>query len=226
MAIPTNNQGSAMSTSSRIKNLLNHKSDLQVLSLRLKPELINKLDEYSQTVSALTSETVTRSSLIETFIQGGIEELEKQLSKESNDDAVITTKDNQQEQQRFFLLNTNFTNDENDHYKMLENGEASAFYGDWKKNIERLKEDDIVFLYQSTHGIVGYGNADDYLDKREHHGKPAQCYTRKLNDFVRLNEPLSARKMKDVTKTNFNFMRVMVELNQKQGEALLSSFTA
>lgn len=215
-----------MSTSSRIKNLLNHKGDLQVLSLRLKPELINKLDEYSQTVSALTSETVTRSSLIETFIQGGIEELEKQLAEESDDDAVITTKDNQQGQQRFFLLNTNFKNDDSDHYKMLENGEASAFYGDWKDNIERLKEGDIVFLYQSGHGIVGYGNADAHLEKREHHGKPAQCYTRKLNDFVRLDEAVSARKMKDVTKTNFNFMRVMVELNKKQGEALLSSFTA
>ncbi len=215
-----------MSTSSRIKNLLNHKGDLQVLSLRLKPELINKLDEYSQTISALTSETVTRSSLIETFIQGGIEELEKQLAKENDDDALITTKDNQQEQQRFFLLNTNFTNDENDHYKMLENGEASAFYGDWKHNIERLKEGDIVFLYQSGHGIVGYGNADAYLDKREHHGEVAECYTRKLNNFIRLDNALSARKMKDVTKTDFNFMRTMVQLNKKQGEALLNSFTA
>lgn len=215
-----------MSTSSRIKNLLNHKSDLQVLSLRLKPELINKLDEYAQIVSALSSETVTRSGLIETFIQGGIEELEKQLAEESEDDAIITAKDNQQEKQRFFLLNTNFKNDANDHYKMLENGEASAFYGDWKINIEHLKEGDIVFLYQSGHGIVGYGNADAYLDKREHHGKPAQCYTRKLNDFVRLDNALSARKMKDVTKTDFNFMRTMVQLNKKQGEALLNSFTA
>jgi len=215
-----------MSTSSRIKNLLNHKSDLQVLSLRLKPELINKLDEYAQIVSALSSETVTRSGLIETFIQGGIEELEKQLAEESEGDAIIATKDNQQEKQRFFLLNTNFKNDANDHYKMLENGEASAFYDDWKVNIENLKEGDIVFLYQSGHGIVGYGNADAYLDKREHHGKPAQCYTRKLNDFVRLDNALSARKMKDVTKTDFNFMRTMVQLNKKQGEALLNSFTA
>ncbi len=215
-----------MSTSSRIKNLLNHKSDLQVLSLRLKPELINKLDEYAQIVSALSSETVTRSGLIETFIQGGIEELEKQLAEESQDDAIIAAKDNQQEKQRFFLLNTNFKNDANDHYKMLENGEASAFYDDWKINIENLKEGDIIFLYQSGHGIVGYGNADAYLDKREHHGKPAQCYTRKLNDFVRLDNALSARKMKDVTKTDFNFMRTMVQLNKKQGEALLNSFTA
>lgn len=226
MAIPTNNQGSAMSTSSRIKNLLNHKSDLQVLSLRLKPELINKLDEYSQIISALSSETVTRSGLIETFIQGGIEELEKQLAAESDDDVVITTKDNQQEKQRFFLLNTNFNNDDNDHYKMLEDGEASAFYGDWKINIENLKEGDIVFLYQSGHGIVGYGNADAYLDKREHHGKPAQCYTRKLNDFVRLDVPVSARKCKEITKTNFNYRMVMVSLTKAQGEALLNSFKA
>lgn len=218
-----------MSISNRIDKFMNEISEtdeLQMISFRLKTSVVNQLDEYSQTLTSIAKgdEVVSRSSLIEMFIEGGVEELGKKIEERRKAEGNVTVEEDLSENRRFFLLNTNFNNSKTDHYKMLENGEASAFYGDWKKNIEYLKENDVVILYQSGHGVVGYGLADGTLEKRAHEGQPDQNYTRKLNDFVRLDKPVSARKMKDVTKTNFNFMRTMVELNVKQGEALLKHF--
>lgn len=218
-----------MSISSRIDKFMNEISEtdeLQMISFRLKTSVINQLDEYSQTLTSIAKgdEVVSRSSLIEMFIEGGVEELGKKIEERRKAEGNVTVEEDLSENRRFFLLNTNFNNSKTDHYTMLENGEASAFYGDWKKNIEYLKENDVVILYQSGHGVVGYGLADRTLERRAHEGQPNQNYTRKLNDFVRLDKPMPARKMKDVTKTNFNFMRTMVELNVKQGEALLKHF--
>lgn len=218
-----------MSISNRIDKFMNEISEtdeLQMISFRLKTSVINQLDEYSQTLTSIAKgdEVVSRSSLIEMFIEGGVEELGKKIEERRKSEGNVAVEEDLSEGRRFFLLNTNFNNSKADHYTMLENGEASAFYGDWKRNIEYLRENDVVMLYQSGYGIVGYGLADSTLEKREHEGQAEQNYTRKLNDFVRLDKPVSARKMKDVTKTNFNFMRTMVKLNNKQGEALIKYF--
>lgn len=218
-----------MSISNRIDKFMNEISEtdeLQMISFRLKTSVINQLDEYSQTLTSIAKgdEVVSRSSLIEMFIEGGVEELGKKIEERRKSEGNVAVEEDLSEGRRFFLLNTNFNNSKADHYTMLENGEASAFYGDWKRNIEYLRENDVVMLYQSGYGIVGYGLADSTLEKREHEGQAEQNYTRKLNDFVRLDKPVSARKMKDVTKTNFNFMRTMVKLNNKQGEVLIKYF--
>lgn len=218
-----------MSISDRIDKFMNEISEtdeLQMISFRLKTSVINQLDEYSQTLTSIAKgdEVVSRSSLIEMFIEGGVEELGKKIEERRKSEGNVAVEEDLSEGRRFFLLNTNFNNSKADHYTMLENGEASAFYGDWKRNIEYLRENDVVMLYQSGYGIVGYGLADSTLEKREHEGQAEQNYTRKLNDFVRLDKPVSARKMKDVTKTNFNFMRTMVKLNNKQGEVLIKYF--
>jgi hypothetical protein len=203
-----------MSLSTQIKNLINTPSDSQLLSIRLPTLTINTLEELAQALDK------TRTDLITTFIEAGIEELEKQLNTLGEVDVSQELAKTEQLEQRYFLLNTNYNNSHEDHYEMLENGEASAFYSNWKENIEYLKEGDIVFLYQSGNGIVGFGYADKNLEKKEHHGEKDECYTRKLNKFVRLSSPLTAKGCKDVTKTNFNFRMTMVALSKEQGSAL------
>ena len=212
-----------MSTSSRIKNLLNNESDLQVLSLRLEPMIINQLDEYTQTLSEIREVSISRSSLVEAFIKGGIEELESQLA-EKNNDSELYDDDEGLDEPRFYLLNTNFRHSKDAHYKMLENAEASAFYYPWKQEIERLNSGDIVYLYQSGRGIVGYGVADGDVVKRDYEGHENEDFTQKLNDFVCLNKPLPARKMREIANKDFLFARTMVRLKDGRGEALLKYF--
>ncbi|WNJ95873.1 hypothetical protein RND59_01780 [Vibrio ruber] len=206
-----------MTLANHIKNMLNTPSDSQLLSTRLATTTVNKLDELAQELEK------TRSELITTFIEGGIDELEKQLEAQKTNE--VFSDENLAADKRYFLLNTNFNNSETDHYTMLENEEASAFYKHWKENITHLREGDIVFLYQSSVGIVAYGFVSGNLIKRDHEGNKNEWYSKKLDNFVRLDKPLTAKGCKEVTKTNFNFRMTMVSLSQAQGDALMSEFT-
>lgn len=197
--------------------MINTPSESQLLSIRLQTTTVNQLEELAQVLNK------TRSELITTFIDGGLVELESQLKEQEEikafkDEAKSTV-------QRYFLLNTNFNNSESDHYTMLENAEASAFYGNWKDNIKYLRKDDVVFLYQSGVGIVGYGKANGDLEKRDHNGNSNEWYAQKLLDFVRLKKPLSAKGCKDTTKSNFNFRMTMVQLSKTQGASLINKFS-
>ena len=66
-----------MSLATHIKNLINTPSDSQLLSVRLPSITVNLIDELAAAIDK------TRSDLITTFIHGGIEELERQLSNTS-----------------------------------------------------------------------------------------------------------------------------------------------
>ncbi|WP_432473352.1 hypothetical protein [Amphritea sp. HPY] len=206
-----------MSLATHIKKMINTPTDSQLQSIRLPTTTVNQLEELAQVLDK------TRTELISTFIEGGLVELEKQLDELRSED-LPSENDAPTSEARYFLLNTNYNNSPEDHYTMLENGEASAFYQGWKESIAHLNEGDVVFLYQSGVGIVGYGKADRELIKREHCGHENEWYARKLNDFVRLQTPLTAKGCKDTTKSNFNFRMTMVSLNTEQGDALIKKF--
>lgn len=207
----------SLTLSTHIKNLINTQNDSQLLSVRLPSVLINQVDELAQSLDK------SRSDLIATFIAGGVDELEKQLTINLHTMPILESQtDTQTTKPRYFLLNTNYNNCEEDHYTMLEAGEASAFYAHWKENIAHLRENDVVFLYQSGYGICGYGFADKTLIKREHKGAANEWYARKLNKFIRVKSPITAKVCKDITKENINFRLTMVSLGQKKGQAILN----
>ncbi|POZ49791.1 hypothetical protein [Methylovulum psychrotolerans] len=211
-----------MSVSTHIKNLINSSSDSQLLSVRIPSTTVNLIDELASELDK------TRSDLIITFIHGGVEELEKQLSetRARETPSEIESSERTNSDVRYFMLNTNYNNSEADHYTMLENEEASAFYSDWKEKIANLHENDVVFLYQSRNGICGYGFADKELIMRDHEGQKNECYSRKLNKFKRATKPITAKACRDATKSNLNFRMTMVSLTKEQGEALIAKLNS
>lgn len=206
-----------MSLETGIKNLLNNTppSDSQLLSVRVPPSMINKIDELAYELNK------TRSDLVMLFINEGVDELLKQLNDKDIKESFFETH-TEDKDTRYFLLNTNFNNSESDHYTMLENKEASAFYKPWKKYIKNLRAGDIVFLYQSGHGIRGFGIVDKNLIIRDHNGNKDEWYSRKLNNFVSNFEAITAKKCKEITKYNHIFRRTLVSLKKSHGEALIS----
>jgi hypothetical protein len=180
--------------------------------MRIESSIVNQIDELASELDK------SRSGLISVFITGGIEELLKQLEPPGKDIAPIS---NDEQNIRYFLLNTNFNNTPTDHFLMLKNGEAAAFYEGYKENIDRLRENDIVFLYHSGHGICGYGEADSELKIEDHEGNKNERYSRVLNSFISNFKPITAKTCKDITKSNFNFRKTMSILTNEQGEAIV-----
>jgi len=123
----------------------------------------------------------------------------------------------------FYILNTNYSNDPQDDKDMIVNQKAAAYFEPWKRNIEKLKKGDKVFLYRSGEGIVAVGIASGKLEKKPYHGQSKykdEEYCMKLNKFKKLKKPLSASEIKRITGVNYRFMSTMFSIDKDSGEVL------
>jgi len=109
----------------------------------------------------------------------------------------------------FHLLNTNKGNNLADHKNMLNDGIASAFYDPWKFNINRIKENDIVFLYENGVGIIAYGKGTGKTLIKDHYGNKDEWHYQELKDFKILEKPISAKEIKKILDRNVVFLRTM-----------------
>lgn len=123
----------------------------------------------------------------------------------------------------YFILNTNISNDEDDHNDMLSSKKAAAYFDPWKYKIERLSKGDVIFLYQSGVGIVAVGEADGKLRKAAYHNNPEHAdeeYFMCLRNFKEVKPPLTASEIKKLTGVNYVFMGTMFGLDAESGKKL------
>lgn len=95
----------------------------------------------------------------------------------------------------YFLLNTNKTNSLTDHNIIMEQGIAATFEDGYIHKINRIKQGDVVFMYESGAGVVAYGigsgnNIDEPEPEKINHGSMRY---QKLSDFTVLDKPVSAK---------------------------------
>ena len=114
-----------------------------------------------------------------------------------------------------YVLNTNYSNNKNHTEEMLKGHKAAAYYPGWREKIEKLQKGDTVFLYKSGSGIIAYGIADGKLVKRDCDGNENYEYCMHLDNFTILKEPMSAAKMKELTKQGFPFRTTMFHLSEE-----------
>ena len=123
-------------------------------------------------------------------------------------------------QESFYILNTNVSNSTDDDADMLLNHKAAAYFAPAKFSIKRIRKGDRVFLYRSGVGIVAVGIGSGELKIKNYHNDPSQEdeeYYTPLNDFRKLNKPLSAKDIKAVASSNFSFIGTLSEINAQEG---------
>jgi hypothetical protein len=129
----------------------------------------------------------------------------------------------------FYILNTNIRNDPKDDEDMLEHQKAAAYFDPWKLNIERLVKGDVVFLFRSGVGIVAVGKATGELGKAPYHGNAKDTdeeYFMKLSPFHRIDPPVTAAEVKELTGVNYRFMGTMFNLDSESGRKLYEHVSA
>lgn len=123
----------------------------------------------------------------------------------------------------FYILNTNYSNNPSDDDDMINNQKAAAYFDPWKRNIEKLKKGDKIFLYRSGEGIVAMGIASGKLEKKPWHGEDKhkdEEYCMKLDKFRKLKKPLFASDIKKITGVNYRFMSTMFVVDEDSGNNL------
>jgi len=142
----------------------------------------------------------TKQDVMLMLIEEGIEVAKEELNLSENEKKINSN---------FHMLNTNKGNNLSDHKTMFNNGFASAFYSPWKFNIERIKENDIVFLYENGVGIIAYGKGTGNTLKKDHYNNKDEWYYQELNDFKKLKKPILAKEIKKILDRNVVFLRTM-----------------
>ena len=120
-----------------------------------------------------------------------------------------------------YVLNTNKANSSEDHEAMLSEGIAAAFEDGYKEKIDRIKKSDMVFLYESGRGIVGYGLANGVTEERDHFGVPGKTRFQRLDGFIRLSKPVSAKEICQRLGRTIRFAQTLTYLSD--GKVLLES---
>lgn len=109
----------------------------------------------------------------------------------------------------FHILNTNKAHSDEDPEWMLAKGIAAAFYDPWKWNINRIKANDVVFLYENGKGIVAYGRGTGEVKTCDRDGDKDECHYQELEEFKILEKPLSAAAIKKILDRNVVFLKTM-----------------
>ena len=157
------------------------------------------------------------------MIKMGVDAALKEYKERDNDPEAMAHNEGPISDLQFFILNTNKRYDEDSHREMVTNGVAAAFCDPWKFQIERIKEGDVVFLYENGVGIVGTGVAPHEVEKVEYHGVAEDAYRKKLIDYRRV-KPLSAREInreiKKVGGGNLIFLSTLTEVPAEYGQKI------
>jgi hypothetical protein len=116
----------------------------------------------------------------------------------------------------FHILNTNKAHTVEDHEWMTTKGIAAAFYDPWKFHIDKIREGDVVFLYENGKGIVAYGRGTGKVKVQEHRGDPDECHYQELQGFTKLDKPVAASVLRKVLNKHIVLMRTMSQLADGQ----------
>lgn len=177
------------------------KRELLASTVRMPIELHSFVDELAEHLS------LSRQEMLLKLIEEGVLIAKVELKLDEVEEQVNCN---------FHILNTNKRHSLDDHERMLKDGIAAAFYGSWKKNINRISENDIIYLYENGKGIVGYGKGTGETLVRDHNGDKDECYYQILNGFKILERPFPASEIKKTLNRNMVFLRTMTGIPDGQ----------
>ena len=169
------------------------KSEFVATTVRIPKELQSVIEDLAEYLS------ISKQDVMLDLIKEGVKVAEDTLADDKVNESISTS---------FHVLNTNKRHDLNAQKEMLNKGIAAAFYGKWKRQINNIQKNDTVFLYENGVGIVAYGKGSGETLKKDYDDKKDECYYQKLIDFVILEKPITAAKIKKILDRNVVFLPV------------------
>lgn len=201
---------------SKLEQFINQKREregsqtLTGITLRVSEPIRVLIDEVSASLES------SRQEVLMTMIEDGLDRAVKLLAEAKGPEL--------ERQSAFHILNTNKAHTDEDQEAMLAEGIAAAFYDPWYLNINRIKANDWVFLYQNGKGIIAYGQGTGQTLERAHRGTPKACRYQKLKGFTVLQHPMSAADVRKLLGRNVIFLRTMVGV--PDGQRLLDAVSS
>lgn len=128
---------------------------------------------------------------------------------------------------KYYSVNTNKTAnpDGHDEATMLNEEIAAVHFENKKKDIEKLRDGDCVFIYSNKVGIVGFGVVSGRVYSRPYQSNPTNSsneYFVRLVNFVKLKKPLSDREAFNLLGQSINIRKAVSPMNEECAAKLYS----
>lgn len=132
---------------------------------------------------------------------------------------------------KYYSVNTNkkVNPDGHDEATMLNEEIAAVHFEEKKKDIEKLRDGDCVFIYSNKVGIVGFGLVSGRVYSRPYQSNPKNTsneYFVRLIHFVKLKKPLSDRAAFEVLGQAINIRKAVSPMKEEYAAKLYSYLTA
>ena len=182
-----------------IRRAQSAKKEFVASTIRLAPEEQSFIEEFASQCS------LTRQEAMRQLMRAGIQQAAEEIDRINEDAVTVETNGGP----HFHILNTDKRHSVESHQRMLKDGIAAAFYGKWKLNINRIRSNDVVFLYENGKGIVAYGRGTGDTLTADYEGHADEMHYQILSDFRVLEEPLPAAEVRTILDRNVVFLRTM-----------------
>lgn len=191
-------------------------TELVSMTIRVPAELAAQIDGLADYLEISRNETVLK------LITPELKKVENEIENmKTEEDENIENENIDIGKNKFYLLNTNKAHYVSDHNRMVANGIAEAYSNPWKHYIDKIKEGDIVFLYENGRGIVAYGEGSGETKIGHRNNDPSQdeCHYQKLRNYTVLKTPIKASEIRKLLGKKIPFLKTMIPL--KDGKNIL-----
>ncbi|MGC5749965.1 hypothetical protein J4P41_15325 [Gluconobacter sp. NFX36] len=202
-----------MSSSDLISMLKTQKASSQdqvSMTVRMPVEMAAQVDGLAEFLNISRNETVLK------LISPELEKVKKEIDSLSlEEDEDISNIDIASDEAKFFILNTNKGNNIEDHNRMVNNGLAEAFCDPWMFYIDKIKKNDVVFLYENGKGIVSYGRSNGVteISNRKSDQSQDKSHFQKLENYTILENPIKASEIRSILGRNIPFLKTLIHLS-------------
>ncbi len=181
------------------------------VTVRLSVELNSTIEDLAE-----NQLSTSKQKMLVALIEQGLKYVENSFKINE-----IEKVEKEVEEKNFHLFNTNKRYDSRDGIEMYSQGIVSAFYDPWKHEINKIKKDDVVFLYENGVGIIAYGIADGNVVITDRNGDPKEMHYQKLENFKKLENPFKASQIKKTLNRDIVFLRTRTSISS--GKILLDT---
>lgn len=116
-----------------------------------------------------------------------------------------------------YIINTNKKNNISCEQEMINEKKCSAYYSPWKEGIEKIKANDLVFLYSNEVGIIARGSASGICETKDYEGETDEEYYMELDRFQELRIPLKASQISEILNRNVVLGETQKKLDYEDG---------
>ncbi|GCD13159.1 hypothetical protein [Clostridium tagluense] len=124
-----------------------------------------------------------------------------------------------------YIINTNKKYYTNCEPEMIQGEKCAAYYTPWKEGIDKIKVNDLIFLYSNEVGIIARGVASGICEIKDFNGGTDEEHYMELDRFKKLAIPFKSSEINVILNKTVVLGSTQKKLNYDDGIKIWQNIT-